>query len=321
MASEKKIGRMERVELRELWENEASDFTPWLAREDNIVLLGDAIGIDLEVDAQEQEVGPYRADILCKDTANDQWVLIENQLERTDHRHLGQLLTYAAGLNAVTLVWISDKFTDEHRAALDWLNERISDEVRFFGIEIELWRIGESPIAPKFNVVSKPNNWTRQEARRRPSRNLTEGQKLLFEYWREFRKVMEERGGTVKPANPTPNIERYFPLGKTGFSLYAAAVRSIGRIDVGLFIRGSDAKRRYNELASEKDEIEREAGERFSWEERPDKAGCVVALRREDCDLWDRAGWPEQHDWLYEKLQLFHKTFAARVKRLDAADR
>ncbi len=316
MASEKEIGRMERVELRELWENEAGDFTPWLAREDNIVLLGDAIGIDLEVDAQEQAVGPYRADILCKDTANGQWVLIENQLERTDHRHLGQLLTYAAGLNAVTLVWISHEFTDEHRAALDWLNERISDEVRFFGIEIELWRIGESPIAPKFNVVSKPNSWTRQKTRRRSSGNLTERQVLLFEYWREFRKVMEERGGTVKPANPAPSNERNFPLGKAGFSLYAAAIPSKGRIDVGLVILGSNAKRRYNELASEKDEIEREAGERFSWEERPDKVECVVALRREDCDPRDRESWPEQHDWLYEKLQLFHETFAARVKKL-----
>lgn len=117
MASQ--LGRLEKVELREVWKTEASDFTPWLAQEQNIELLGETIGIDLEVEAQEKNVGPFRADILCKDTLTDNWVLIENQLERTDHTHLGQLLTYAAGLNAVTIVWIAERFTDEHRATLD----------------------------------------------------------------------------------------------------------------------------------------------------------------------------------------------------------
>jgi hypothetical protein len=108
------------VELRQAWTGEATEFTPWLAQ--NVAVLGDALELELEVEAQEQPVGPFRADILCKDTATDNWVLIENQLERTDHSHLGQLLTYAAGLDAVTIVWVAARFTDEHRAALDWLN-------------------------------------------------------------------------------------------------------------------------------------------------------------------------------------------------------
>jgi hypothetical protein len=111
------LGRLEKVDLRHAWENEAGSFTPWLAEEDNITLLGDTIGVELEVEAQEQPVGPFSADILCKDTVNSRWVLIENQLERTDHTHLGQLMTYAAGLDAVTIVWIAKKFTEEHRAA------------------------------------------------------------------------------------------------------------------------------------------------------------------------------------------------------------
>jgi RecB family endonuclease NucS len=98
----KTLGRLEKVDLRNFWTSEAGDFTPWLAREENIILLGEAVGLELEVEAQEKNVGPFRADILCKDTSTDQWVLIENQLERTDHTHLGQLLTYGAGLNAVT---------------------------------------------------------------------------------------------------------------------------------------------------------------------------------------------------------------------------
>ncbi|MCC7111052.1 MAG: DUF4268 domain-containing protein, partial [Deltaproteobacteria bacterium] len=151
-----KLGRLERVSLRDIWKTEAMDFTPWLAQRENMALLGEAIGLDLEVEAQEKEVGPFRADILCKETGSDSWVLIENQLERTDHAHLGQLLTYAAGLEAVSVVWIAERFTDEHRAALDWLNEIANEKLRCFGLEIELFRIGDSPVAPKFNVVSQP---------------------------------------------------------------------------------------------------------------------------------------------------------------------
>src|SRR6267143_4897369 len=120
----KELGRLHKVDLREAWTSESSGFTPWLAHEENLKLLGEAIGMELELESQEKEVGPFRADILCKDTANDNWVLIENQLDRTDHSHLGQLITYAAGLNAVTIVWIAERFTEEHRAAMDWLNER-----------------------------------------------------------------------------------------------------------------------------------------------------------------------------------------------------
>src|SRR5437762_8950858 len=148
----KSLGRLEKIPLREVWTNESSDFTPWLARGENLKLLAETVGIELECEAQEKEVGPFRADILCKNTATDSWVLIENQLERTDHCHLGQLLTYAAGLEAVTIVWVAERFTEEHRATLDWLNERTDEKINFFGLEVELWRIGDSAIPPKFNI-------------------------------------------------------------------------------------------------------------------------------------------------------------------------
>src|SRR6266540_2785222 len=115
-----KLGRIERVDLRSVWTNEGHDFTPWLATDENLSILGERLGIDLELEAQEKDVGPFRADILCKNSADESWVVIENQIERTNHKHLGQLLTYAAGLKAVTIVWISAEFCEEHRAALDW---------------------------------------------------------------------------------------------------------------------------------------------------------------------------------------------------------
>jgi hypothetical protein len=138
------IGRLERVDLRTIWTSESSDFTPWLALPENLTVLSETLDIDLEFEGREKPVGRFSADILCKELGTDRWVLIENQLERTDHCHLGQLLTYAAGLQAVTIVWIAARFTEEHRAALDWLNQITDETVRFFGLEVELWRIGRA---------------------------------------------------------------------------------------------------------------------------------------------------------------------------------
>ncbi len=151
--NDRPLGRLERVDLRTYWLNEASYFTPWLAQEENVALLGETIGIELEVQQQEANVGPFRADILCRNTADNSFVLVENQLERTDHMHLGQLVTYAAGLDAVTVIWIASRFTEEHRAALDWLNEITHEGFNFFGLEIELWCTGSSLAAPKDRLI------------------------------------------------------------------------------------------------------------------------------------------------------------------------
>ena len=185
------LGVLERVDLRKVWEEEDKDFTPWLAKEDNIALLSKAIGAQLEVEDQEVGIGPFKADIVCRNRDDDgSYVLVENQLERSDHTHLGQLLTYAAGLDEVTItiVWIARTFTEQHRAALDWLNEVTSEGVRLFGIEVELWRIGTSPSAPHFNIVAKPNDWTKPTA-------LTEAPQLYQEYWRDFGDVVRKEGG------------------------------------------------------------------------------------------------------------------------------
>src|SRR5690349_7935524 len=194
------LGRLSRVDLRNIWLSEATDFTPWLAREENLSVLAETLGLDLELEAQERSVGPFRADILCKDIGSNAWVLIENQLERTNHGHLGQLLTYASGLDAVTIVWIAAQFTEEHRSTLDWLNKITDDSFRFFGLEVELWRIGDSPAAPKFNIVSKPNDWSHsvaQAARAIDETELSETRILQRNYWAALNKVFDAMGGAI----------------------------------------------------------------------------------------------------------------------------
>lgn len=151
------IAAMKRMGIREVWMDEALHFTPWLA--ENIHLLGESLGMCLEVQETEKFIGIFRADIVASDVATGEVVLIENQLDRTDHSHLGQLLTYASGVRAITIVWVAGQFSEEHRSALDWLNEFAGKSLHFFGVEIELWSIAGSLPAAKFNIVSKPNSW------------------------------------------------------------------------------------------------------------------------------------------------------------------
>lgn len=323
----KSLGRLERVSLREVWEDEADDFTPWLAQEENIAILGDAIDIVLEVEAQEKEVGPFRADILCKDTATTNWVLIENQLEKTDHTHLGQLMTYAAGLQAVTIVWISQRFTEEHRATLDWLNEITDDRFNFFGLEIELWRIGDSAIAPKFNVVCKPNDWSKtvkSGARDVERGSLTESKQLQLDFWGSFRQFVEEHGQRIKATKPLPQHWMNIALGRTGFRLAAiaslydsvAATYESHELRAEVDLESLNSKTDFAKLEREKDKIEAELGEPLTWYNPEAVRVCRIYLRK-TVILTDRSKWPEYNAWLLDKLEALHRVFAPRVKQLE----
>ena len=161
MKEKRALGSLKKVDLRDFWEDEARDFTPWLAQQENLTLLGETIGMELELVGREQKVGGFKVDILAKDLLTDRYVVIENQLEKTNHGHLGQLLTYASGYEAIAVVWIANYMCEEHRKALDWLNEKTVEDLGFFGLEIELWKIGQFEPAPKFNIVAQPNNWAR----------------------------------------------------------------------------------------------------------------------------------------------------------------
>jgi hypothetical protein len=254
------LGRLERVDLRSIWQVEGRDFTPWLALETNISLLSDAIGLALEVESTEKGVGPYRADILCKDTVSGQWVLIENQLERTDHIHLGQLLTYAAGLEAATVIWIARTFTDEHRAAVDWLNQITDTRFNFFGLEIELWQIGNSAVAPKFNVVSKPNDWSkvvRQTAEGGAGGALSESQQLHLDFWTQF---MEDRNSPVKVGKPSTDYWKNMSLGRGGFVLSAQNGMRDSWSSVTLWIGGPHKQAFYHLVLARKSELEQALG-------------------------------------------------------------
>lgn len=316
------LGRLERVDLREVWESEAGHFTPWLARDENLRLLAQTIEMDLEMDSTEKSVGPFRADILCRDTATDRWVLIENQLERTDHTHLGQILTYAAGLDAVTIVWVAERFTEEHRAALDWLNEHTDDSINCFGLEVELWRIGNSAIAPKFNVVCKPNDWSRTVQAAAGGGELTEHKQAQLRFWTNFKGYMEEAGSVIRCQKPSPQHWTNHPLGRAGAHLTSvvSAWNSLSgtwspEIRAEVTLDGPNAKAEFAELEERKAEIEGELGFPLVWHNPETKHACRMYVRN-DIDFLDPANEPECFRWLREKLERMHAVFGPRVRNL-----
>ncbi|MBK04590.1 MAG: hypothetical protein CL920_21575 [Deltaproteobacteria bacterium] len=315
MDTNKTLGRLERVELRDYWEHEGSDFTPWLASEENIALLSETIGLELEVQQEEAAVGPFRADILCRDTASDELVIIENQLEKTDHKHLGQTITYASGLDAVNIVWIAARFTEEHRAALDWLNRITHEEFRFFGIEIELWRIGKSVPAPKFNIVAKPNDWSKtikESTSRRGT--LTTGQQAQMDYWAGFGTYLEEQQARFKPPKPYPCNWMAWGIGRSGCSMMA--IVNAKEIAVRVEINQRKHPTWFEKLQEEREDIESELQFTLTWEERPNNKFSVLSIKNE-LDTRDEKNHRKAFAWTLKHMSAIDKAFRPRVKELD----
>ncbi len=310
------LGRLERLDLRTYWKREATEFTPWLGREENIQLLSETIGMELEVQSQEESVGPFSADILCKDTATDHYVLIENQLERTDHTHLGQLMTYAAGLDAVTIIWIAQKFTEEHRAALDWLNRITDDTFTFFGIEIELYRIGNSVPAPMFNVVSKPNDWTKQVKKNASVQSVTDTKLLQQEYWQGLKGYMEDNKSFVKMQAPLLQHWTNIAIGRSHFHLSASVNSRDKSINIWLNLIGEQAKENYEKLyALAYDGSLTRISPDLTWDKMEGRKMSAVMLKTSG-DFTRKSDWVDQFKWLREYLEKFVQYFKPLIQSL-----
>lgn len=313
-----KLGRIEKVDLRSIWTSEDKHFTPWLAQEENLEILGETLGIELELEAQEKDVGPFRADILCKNTAEkDSWVVIENQIEKTDHKHLGQLLTYAAGLGASTIVWISAQFTEEHRAAIDWLNKLTDKSVRFFGLEIELWKIGDSPAAPRFNIICQPNDWesnVRHAAEALSDEEATPSQNLRIRYWTAFREYLIEQRSKLRSQKPSRDHWYSFGIGTGKAHTAALIITRENKIAVELIINSDDAKTVFSELLQHKDAVENMIGVQLDWREMPEKkASRIVCFS--SVNPYDESTWKSQFKWLQNNLEKFDAAFRPLLAR------
>ena len=313
----KSFGKLKQEELREHWTDEAGEFTPWLAEEENLALLGDAIQMDLEFVGTEQSIGNqsnFKVDILAKEVDSNQYVVIENQLEKTDHKHLGQLLTYAAGRSAKAVVWVAETICEEHRKALDWLNEKTVKGVGFFGLEIELWKIGDSKAAPKFNLVSQPNDWVKRITQSESRSELTETKILQQLFWTGLAEYMKTHKTSLNLHKPLPQHWYNLAVGRSGFWIALTVNSRINQIGCQLFIRETQSG--FMDLREDKKEIEEELGANLKWQELPHRK-CSRIVQYTSGNFQNREEWPELFEWLKERAEAFHKTFYKRIQNLD----
>lgn len=315
----KTLGRLQPVDLRTFWQDEARHFTPWLALPENLKFLGEAIGIELEFEATESRVGIFKADIVAKEVGTDDRVIIENQLDRTDHDHLGKLLTYAAGLGAKTVVWVAEQISDDHRRALDWLNEITGETFSFFALEIELWRINDSDPAPKFNLVCRPNDWAKSLTSPDAVGEPTETKLSQLEFWSALVECGRKKGSSVNFRKPRPQSWYSLAIGRSRFNLSLTANTKLHRIGCELYIRHpQQSKKAFAMLLSQKEAIEAELGG-LEWQELPHRRDCRIVQYRPG-NIEDRTQWPEQHAWLLERLEAFKRAFSERVRALDLGE-
>ncbi len=308
------LGRLEKVGLRSIWKNEATHFTPWLGSEENFALLGATIQMDLEVVSQEEKVGLFRADILCKNIENDSYVLIENQFEHTDHKHLGQLLTYAAGLDAVTILWVAEHFTEEHRATLDWLNRLTAEDINFFGVEIELYRIGDSLAAPKFNLVAKPNNWAKHIRNAARNAEVSEIKQIQHQYWQEFKKLIEPIKGEFNLREPAPSYFYIITFGRGDSRLRVFANARDKRGGVIFVLRGPDANEKFHSLKSQYEtEVASVFNNSVEWQFVEGREKQNIIYRIPDLDCLNKEDWKRQHQMLLEIVNKMYLYFIAKV--------
>lgn len=303
------LGKIERIkDLRTVWAHEALDFTKWLGKEQNLELLSRAIGIDISLEEMESAVGGFSVDIYASEETTGRKIIIENQLEDTDHDHLGKIITYASGKNAEVIVWIVKRARDEHRQAVEWLNQHTDENIGFFLVEIELWQIDNSAPAVKFNVVEKPNDWAKTM---KNQEKLTDTKQSQLEYWQRFR----EYAGQHDAFNPEfrtqkPQAQNWYNL-SVGTSKYHISL-GIGyqkkKINAEIYI--TDNKDIFEQFREKSDEIENMLGVPVEWIEAT-KACRIICNKNFDVknkvDKWEECF--EWHCQMALKLKEVSKKF------------
>lgn len=299
------LGTLKEItDLRSIWPHEALNFTPWVA--ENVDLLADAVGLDITVDETESSVGDFNVDIYASETGTGRKIIIENQLEDTDHDHLGKLITYASGKGADVVIWVVKHAREEHKAAVEWLNNHTDDKIGFFLCEIKLFQIGDSQIAPAFTVVERPNDWTK-EIRKTASANSTQQQRL--EYWQAFNDYAFSDANFSRIFNkrkPTTDHWMDFSIGSSACHIAVSQIQKRKAVDVELYI--NDDKELFKSLFAHKDEIEKNMEMELEWKELPERKASRILIEK-TVDLDDRATWPEQFDYIMDTCIKMKRAF------------
>lgn len=285
-----KLGKLVEVDIRNVWKHEQYDFSKWLASEENINELGDSLNLTLTDVETEKFVGNYRCDILCKDEITGKVVLIENQLEPTNHDHLGKIITYASGLDASVVVWLVASAREEHASAIEWLNKHTDDDVSFFLVEIHAYKIGDSEPAPQFKIIEQPNDFVKSVKAISKNSDISDTEKKRLEFWTQFNEVLEERGKPFNRRKATTDHWYNVAMGSSECSISIDLVNKEHKIRVGVWI--SDNKNLYDNFYNNKDEIEAKCGFSLTWDRLDNKKASLACTYINGLDFDNQDNYP-----------------------------
>ena len=307
-----KLGRLEEVDIRKLWSHEQYDFSNWLSEDENINLLNDVLGLTLVNIEKEVFVGAYRCDLVAKDETSGQNVIIENQLEASNHDHLGKIVTYASGLDANVIVWIVKEAREEHRSAIEWLNNNTNKNLNFFLIEIHAYRIGNSLYAPKFEIVEKPNDFIKNAKIQTGSEELNKSQSERLVFWTKFNDVVSERGKPFNLRKATTDHWYNVAIGVSGVLVEITLVNKEGCVGIALYI--IDDKELFDYLNEKKIEIESKLGFELDWQRLDGKKASRIIYRIPGLNFDDHSNYDSLMNDIIDKVILFVKVFKKYVK-------
>lgn len=299
------LGKLSKVELRKAWTHEAYNFTNWLAEEDNLSLLSDEIGIEIKLIQTEANVGKFNVDILAEEENTGHKIIIENQLEVTNHDHLGKIITYASGYNAQVIIWIVEDVREEHKQAIDWLNEHTDENINFFAIKMELWQIGESPFAPKFQIISKPNNWAKAVKANASSGDLTNTKLQQLEFWDKFKEFVSQKNSRIRLQTPRPQHWCDVSMGSSEAHISLTINSRENMLACELYI--SRNKKLFNFLEANKGLVEKDLGENAEWINAA--VASRIKISKNIPSLFNDSKYMEYFEWLFQKTLLYQKVF------------
>ena len=308
----KKLLTLEKVRLREIWKHEAHDFTQWLAKEENISLLLDEIGVSAENIITEDTAGKFNVDITADEVYTGKKIVIENQLERTDHSHLGQLLTYASSFDACIIVWVVSDVREEHKRAIEWFNQHMSDEISFFLVKTEVYRIGDSEPAVKFNVAVEPYSWSKiVKQRDLVDKKITDTKVNHLSFWEGLKEYSQNTSTSLR-INRTPRPQHWYEIsiGKSGVHL--SLTRNTRENNVGTEIWINDDESLFEKLFENKDRFE-SVGLELDWNKLEAKKASRIKSTYQ-CDPDDTNRHEEYYRWLIETSEKLQKVFKSIVR-------
>ncbi|MDO4779317.1 MAG: DUF4268 domain-containing protein [Tissierellia bacterium] len=302
-----KLGKLIEVDIRELWKHEQFDFSEWLSKEENIEMLSDEIGLTLTEINKEVFVGSYRCDLVAKDETTGIKVIIENQLEATNHDHLGKIITYASGLDANVVIWIVKKAREEHRSAIEWLNNKTTKDISFFLMEIRAYKIGDSLPAPKFVIIEKPNDFVKTANVSIDSEELSKVQAERLNFWNRFNEVLILRNKPFNVRKATTDHWYDVALGTSEAHVSITLVNKTNSIGIEIYI--NDNKELFDRLYSVSEEIQNELGFNMDWQRLDNKKAARIIYYIGGLDFDNHENYDELINETIDKVIIIKKSF------------